>query len=419
VALNGNVTADGSGYSGCGGSIDITAAAALTTGSAGINARGTLGCSAGSINLSAGGPVTLNSALLVSATTAADGSIGSGGNIWVEGTAITADGAWSASGGTGGSSGGGIDLTATTGAITVLPTGSMAANGSGTDSYGGYINLTAPGNIDAHGALTTTGTSGGGITITSQKTATITGNVTATGSGSGWGGSVWVQGTAVATNGVWSVTGGTGGGGEIDLTAGTGSITLPPTNSMTANGTGTDAWGGYISATAAGDIAADGSLTATGSDGGVVTITSQGAVSVSGDISVTGSGTGWGGAIYVTATGDLVIAGTSTFTAYTTGTNGSGFDGNIDLRGCNVNLAGDLTSRNSYHTSGGGNRIEFHGYFIGTSTALMNTDSENPNQLVCPCKDWTCTSCAHDPTFFGTATPSLTYSRQSQLTLCQ
>ena len=79
----------------------------------------------------------------------------------------------------------------------------------------------------------------------------------------------------------------------------------------------------------------------------------------------------------------------------------------------------NVSSRYGSHTSGGGNVVEARGYFVGTATSSMKADDNSPNQLACPCKDWTCTSCAHEPIFLGVETPTLTYSRRQDLTSCQ
>jgi hypothetical protein len=403
-----------------GGDISITTTNDFTTaGSGTIDVK-----DGGSVTINASGDCTLNGTT-ITADAITTGMYG--GDISITCLSVIGGSALSANG-AGNSSlegdGGWITVNAT--ADKVVLSGNINANGAGTTSWGGEVDisaatrLTTGKDINAQG---TSGGSGGDIFLFAGGPATIEGAaaLTATSGGGdpGEGGWIFVGADSIIVAGALNASGSTqygGIGGGIDIFSGSGAITILCTGSLSSNGGGAGAEGGYIWVDSGGNVDVTDCTASGNAWGGEVDIGGQGTVNMSGPVDVTSSAAGSvGGDIWVSAAGDLNTAPGTTLRAYASGSGST--DGSISLEGCNVNLAGNLNSVYASHTGGGGNSVTYHGYLAAVSTVSMNTDNGSQNQLVCPCSIWGCNACEHDPVFLGTSSPAYTVSKQ-QLPLC-
>jgi hypothetical protein len=166
VTVSQTIDASGGGSFAFGGFIDITGSSISTTGQ--LKSVGTQEGDGGDITLTATGACTINGAI----NTSASGDSAFGGFITLDCGSVSTNSTWNSSGGSGGS-GGDIDIsttgtttttstsswTCTAGGggdgcwVTVLSDGSITADGdidasaSGTDAFGGSIDLDSGGDV--------------------------------------------------------------------------------------------------------------------------------------------------------------------------------------------------------------------------------------------------------------------------------
>lgn len=345
----------------------------------------------------------------------ADGATGSdGGAISVTATNGSVTGSGSSvslhATGAGGGWGGSIEVFSDTSSIN-LPA-SFDASGGGTFAFGGSIFMeaatsvtvgTSTRSIEAQGAGDG---DGGSIEIDADAgTATVNGNLNVNGNGDfAFGGSILVQGDDVTTGTTWNARGdqsGTGGTIEIDALEANHAGTVTTTNGSASFNTLGGAGGG---------------------DGGDIDLTATGSITLAGDMDSGGVGEfstpGWitieGG---TGSSNTVTVQSTSRIEADGSGTDAS--DGSISISGCNISISGDLDTRNTTLSGGGGfNTLTYAGTLTTTSTASVLADNladGGENDVVCRCPDTSpadgvCDSatCVSSPTLGGTITPSAT-----------
>jgi CHAT domain-containing protein len=193
-------------------------------------------------------------------------------------------------------------LTTTEGSIN-LTANDILGSGSLTTTGGG-INLAA--NNITIGAITTTSTTGGAVSLTSNAGTLTTGDINTAGT-TGAGGAVTLNASSNLTSTNITTTGTSGG--NVTLASSGGTTTASEIN--TAGSTGA---GGTVNLNASGNLTSA-NITTTGTSGGNVTLASSGGTTTASEINTAGS-TGAGGTVTLNASGNL----TSTNIA-TTGTN--------------------------------------------------------------------------------------------------
>jgi hypothetical protein len=366
-----------------GGAVFLTAGGAVhVAGTLAATALGAAGRGA-LIQVTAGGPITVDAPIDTT------GGTGDGGDIDLDGSAITVNASLTLEGSSPGGGGGDLTLTAEQGAVVVNAPLSTAG---------------------AHGTPITGGGNGGDITLAAGTDVRVNTMMTATGAGpdgdaghfdiSG-GGAVLLQGSANAS------TPGTGSGGAIEVAAGT---------SLTSSAV----------------------LTATGGDGGDVDLAGVTIATVTGpvDVSSTG-GDGDGGGI--TVTGNPVLV-TSTLTA--DADTRRDVAGSVGLFGCGITLAGtggmESTGINGANliqgrgtifvqggmlaTPSGTNRVEYHDQPPNVTPGGINptaTIVQNPAIPPCPGPIVTTTTTTSTTTTSSTSTSTSSVTTSSAVPTTQ
>ncbi|MBI4516042.1 MAG: hypothetical protein HY699_09540 [Deltaproteobacteria bacterium] len=349
------------------GCITVTTTGYVTTNIV-SNSAGTIDVSdGGSADITAGGAVTLNGR-----NVDADNSAGYAGDIAIIGSSVSGTSAVHADGGDGGD-GGNLDISSTTGAVSL--TGNVTTNGGGSYGWGGYITVdsadaltvgTSTRRMQAKGA---SGGDGGTIDLTAAGSAAINGDINANGAGTdgGYGGDISIDAAyfSCATVSAITATGGSGGGdgGYIDITATCGASV---DCDMDVGGQGEMAWGG--------DITID-------------------------------AGAGSGCTALVTANSRLE--------ADSSGTDAS--DGTVEVSGCSVTHSGVFDTRNT-NLDSGTNIVRYRNNFTANAGSSMLADDDGGNLIYCRCVDTTpadgvCdtpAACVNSPTLNGTVNPAAT-----------
>ena len=322
---------------GNGGTVAITAAVGGLTinstaavGNISISAiSGTNGGNGGSVNLKAGGNITIttpNTNLNVAASVN-----GNGGSITLNATnvVVNTSGFTTTTQGIGFGSGGTVSIT--TNSATAFNIGTAGTNGiagginvSAGSTFGnaGTISVTNNGGgitVGAAGNLTATSSAGGGtggtITLTAAGALSVpTGTYAVNSVGNNAGGKLNWTGTSLTISGGAVLTlqangSGIGNGGTISLNSGSTAMTIGSSNiSMSANG-GTNLSdsgdGGSLAMISTGNLTVNtGSLSVrplgTNGMGGTLNLTGAN-VAITGVLSANGVGTGNGGQIYITS----------------------------------------------------------------------------------------------------------------------
>jgi hypothetical protein len=180
---------------------------------------------------------------------------------------------------------------------TVQIAGKLLAHGTNRDTYGGYVNVEATGDL----SIGLTDVSGGDRAGGGEASFYAAGSMAATGpikcQGLEGGGLTIDVGGDVVTSSVATIqlqaTGADGSGGSLDAYAG-GSVTI----------------GGELSGKGLEDEAFDGEPAQSGGDGADVTIeAATGSVVLNANMDMSGAPSGYGGDLDVSADGDVTIAG--------------------------------------------------------------------------------------------------------------
>ncbi|MDR3615253.1 MAG: hypothetical protein P4L53_16970 [Candidatus Obscuribacterales bacterium] len=370
----GTISAAGAGSVGSGGAIDISAGSfALTGGPLVLNANGTAAGSGagGQINLSAtgtGSTITVGNAAgnielnVNSGSTGGNAgsvSVSTGGNLTVNSTTgILANVLGAGAAGNGAT----IDLQAgKAGAGSLAITGSLNGSAGSGGGSGGTVSLISNSatafNIDGGGANGISGTitaNAGGVAGNAAGTVFV--------QNKGTGGINLSVPAAIAVNA--SAAG--GNGGNVTLDAGPGTLTLAA-GTLNANATGPGSFNGGTITLNGNAIAIPGGAFTTsangagGGNGGVVTVTAAtgniGVGTTAGNLIVSttggsaGSATGNGGTVNLTAsTGNVTVSNPAAFEVGPLGLNGNG--SNITLSAGSTSAAGNLLVTGSLSANG-------------------------------------------------------------------
>jgi hypothetical protein len=295
--------------------------------------------------------------------------------------------------GLGGNDGGTITITSTSGNISL--TGSLEADGLGELGYGGSITLDAAGTVSSTGSVSaqgSTGGDGGSVDVIAGGATTVTGNVNVNGNGDfAFGGAISVDGASLSTSSTWNARG--------DQSGFAGDITVLATGLVeTTSGTGSfNVVGG-----------------SGGGDGGIIDISTDGNIDLKGDMDAGGIGEfAFGGTITIAGGNNHLvnIESTSRIEADASGTDA--VDGFIDVSACNIDISGNLDTRNTQLDSGE-NDFTYNGTFISRAGSSLLADDDAGNFVFCRCVDvvaplGTCdtpAACASAPSFLGTVTPT-------------
>lgn len=353
-----------------GGTIYITADGACELDGKNITASGTSG----------GGSVDIRCASVVGSTPIHSDGTANGADGWmvhVEATAgplvlsgaITANGY---SGSTTSADGGAVELLAT--GPMYLGTGTVEAKGyKGGD--GGAITLHADGPATIESPLSINCTSD---TVNDYYCWVIYG--------------ILVEASSVTTNTAWNASAGADGmAGAIYVTADNG-IAMEGA-SMTASVTQADVDGG---------------------PGGSIALYAGGDIVVNGDLLATGTKNQDGGSVTVSSGGGNVTIGAASRLATEVSLTGEGWEGDIDLCGWDVVLAGDLDARKTSPVWGT-NYLRYRNSLIVSADASVQAGSDNRYMCRCVDTDGTpgCDSplrCITDPVSRGTFTPAVVTS---------
>jgi len=365
-----------------------------TTGSGGVDARKN-----GSFTVNSGGTCTHGGGDI---TAAGQSPICSGGFVWLNCGALSITKGINADGACGGDDsgdGGTLWFTASTGSASFSGNGNVTANASGSETFGGWIDIDVATTLSQGKTMQAKGGndgSGGEISMVAGGATTSSGalNVVAAG-GYGVGGTVSIGGTLVTVSGAISDNGGYSGG----------SVGVYGTQDISVTGNIDSSGGG-------------------GGPGGYVTIWGDEDSTIDGTVNVGSGGTyATGGAIDFIAGNNHTLAIEKVLT--TTVSAGGDANGSIDFDACNIVIHNDLRSRNvavAGGQGGGTNWLRYKGTFTQTSgdsiladdPALANCAAPviSGNRIDCRCPDanadLVCDSatCVSAPTLSGTVTPT-------------
>jgi hypothetical protein len=238
----------------------------------------------GTIDVGNGGAASIAAAgsVDVSGTdfTADGNSALQGGSIDISGTTVSVTKTIHADAPSGGDAGS-ITITATTGSVSLSGTGSITANGAGTLSFGGGITVSAATTLTQGKTMQAKGNGGGdggSIILTSGSSGTsglitVSGTLNTSGSGTdSYGGSIDVLGGAVTSSAVWTNKGDSLGG-IVDVDAIGGDININAAIGVDGTNGGS---GGEVFVAGDAAVTIDGSITAdatgTGSAAGSISI---------------------------------------------------------------------------------------------------------------------------------------------------
>lgn len=268
------------------------------------------GGNGGSISVS-GNTMSFNGTQAGAMDVSVQGATGDGGTLSVNGGTITFSGTGyklAANAGTTQGKGGNVSLSAfaalkvgnSAGGVQFSATGSGTGNG-GTVNVGG-LPLTMNGgsvNVSA-GAGSGSNAQGGIIKITSNFGGTITGVLTADGVGNGVGGDIEISGDnpALSSATISAIGGTTGKGGTFKLTTtGTSLTTIDSNTVVNTNGGASLGDGGGITFNVAGPLTVNGVLQANSpfGSGGTISLTAAGALTTGANTLSVAAGNGTGG----------------------------------------------------------------------------------------------------------------------------
>ena len=320
----------------------------------------------GKLRIIAAGPVELYG----QDVNADGGTAGTGGAMWVSGSAISTISPVHADG-TSGGDGGYMELNATgdisIGGLTTV-NGQGPVNGA-SPATGGAIYINAGGTLNVSKNLLAKGDQdgdGGVINLIAGGTATLAGNYSANGvgnTGGANGGRISLDADGATISGAWTAVGNYGAaGGGVSVRTHGGALAMTSTSSI--------------------DVS---SGTFGGGDAGVVELRGDADVSVGGDITANSGGDGsHGGDITIVAGSANTLTVSNTLQAISTTNNGDR-DGAIYVGGaCTITITGSLKTRNQ--PGGGHNTIEYLGSLTATGATLLAGDLGG-NSIACPCVD--------------------------------
>ena len=295
-----------------------------------------------------GGSVTLTASedLVMAANSRIDVTAGSGGDIDIDAQSVFLGGQLRAVATAREGDGGFIDVTSTTGDITIGGGGIMVTGGNGY-GFGGFVFLLAANHLDIQALIEAKGGEGGDVDIeaiagdlTIGPTAAVNNNATLEANDGGdvsfaAGGTVAIQGP-VYSRGQGSLLEGGGYGGDFDIIGK--NVTIGAQIELV--GAGPDGDGGYFDVSATEDITMSAPVLAMGAaegSGGEVDLFAGRDIDVLASADVRGGFVG--GTFDARATGSVTFAsGVSINADFIPGFAFGGYGGIISVRGCEVTL---------------------------------------------------------------------------------